>query len=252
MKKGIALFFLSLFSTTLQAQDDLKVYNVGYGYFNVFLISVNGNFLMIDSGIAGKEQKIIKKIKKMKRLSIDPSQIKLILLTHVHGDHAGGAAYFQKKLEIPVLIHKNEAAIAEKGKIGELTIGTPKKKLAEWVKKRAHHTFPAFTPDLVLEEDTLPLALYGFPGKLIHAGGHTSGSIFYALNDIIFIGDLLRGRLLPFFRRKPAYHFFADDKDYVYAILSDLVEKKYQTYFVGHGGPLNKKDIQQFLKTCPL
>jgi len=247
MKRGIILIFLALLGTKLLAQNDLKVYNVGYGYFNVFLLTTQGKHIMIDSGIAGNEMKIMKNLK---RLGIDISQVELLILTHVHGDHAGGAAYFQQKYGIPVLVHKNEVAIAEKGIIDHLTIGTPKKKLAEWVKKRAHYKFPAFSPNVVLETKTLALTPYGFPGRLVHAGGHTSGSLCYALGDSIFIGDLLRGQLL--FRMKPANHFFADNKESVYSILYKLLEKEYQTYFVGHGGPLKKENVKQFLEKNPL
>jgi len=246
MNNWHVLFVLLILSTIdMQSQENVKVYEVGYGYFNVFLVSANGNNFMIDSGIAGKEQKIIKNLK---RLGIEASQIKLLLVTHVHGDHAGGAAYFQKNYGVPVLIHKNEMAIAERGEIGELTIGTPKKKLAEWVKKRAHYEFPAFTPDIVIEEDTTSLTGFGFPGQIVHIGGHTSGSIIYSIGDTIFTGDLLRGQILPFFRKRPAYHFFANDKEKVYCILKKLIEEHYQTYYVGHGGPLRKEAIRKFLE----
>ncbi|MGD1840494.1 MAG: MBL fold metallo-hydrolase [Thermonemataceae bacterium] len=248
VKIQLTLLFLSFIASPLKAQvEDLKVNAIGYGYYNAFLLSANGKHLMIDSGVEGKEEKIIKKIK---HLGVDPQDISLLIITHVHGDHVGGAAFFQKHYNIPVMVHTKETAIAESGRIAELKVGTQKKKLAEWVKKRAHDEFPAFTPDILLEEDTLGLEQYGFPGKIFFVGGHSSGSIVLAIGEHIFAGDLLRGGLLC--RKRPAYHFFAHNQKVLANTLNGLMKQPYQTYYVGHGGPLKKQAIEKFLKKNPL
>lgn len=130
----------------LKAQEPIfKIHNIGHGYYNAFLVSNKGKYIMIDSGVEGKEDRIVRNIGS---LGISPDSISLLIITHVHGDHVGCAKFFQETYNIPVLIHQNEYEVAKRGKIDELRIGTPKKKLAQLVKKRAHYFFPAFIPDI--------------------------------------------------------------------------------------------------------
>jgi glyoxylase-like metal-dependent hydrolase (beta-lactamase superfamily II) len=67
---------------------------------------------MIDGGPPNS----IKKFKKyMNELSIDPSEIQLIVLTHADFDHTGSAKDFQELTGAKVLIHKNESKNLKEG-----------------------------------------------------------------------------------------------------------------------------------------
>ena len=241
----IILFAVSLFigAKGLKAQEPrFEIHNVGHGYYNAFLVSNNGKHILIDSGVEGKEDKIVRNIK---HLGISPDSISLLIITHVHGDHVGCAKFFQETYHIPVLIHQNEYEVAKRGKIDELIIGTPKKKLAELVKKRAHYYFPAFTPDIIMDKDTLLLKQYGLNGRIFLVAGHSLGSIAIEMGESVFIGDLLRGCIIS--RKRPAFHFFSIDNKGLVEAIKELIDKNYQNYYVGHGGPLKKSAIEKFL-----
>lgn len=226
------------------AQDAITIHSVGYGYYNAYLIAQGKNLLLIDVGIHGKEDKLERNIQEA---GFSPKDIDLIILTHAHGDHVGGAAHFQNKYQIPVLLHKNEQFVAQRGTIDSLKIGTSKVKLARLVRKRAHRHFPSFIPDIVMQEDTLHLDRFGFSGKVVVVEGHTPGSIIVVFSNTVFVGDLLRGGLLPFARKHPEYHFFAEDVSVVNLTLAKLLKEDFTTWYVGHGGPLKKDAVYQLL-----
>lgn len=51
---------------------------------NAFVLKANGKTILVDSGLG------VNLIKNLKILKIDPKQVNVILLTHMHGDHIGG------------------------------------------------------------------------------------------------------------------------------------------------------------------
>ena len=232
------------------AQQNAEVYPVGYGYYNAYLVKFKGQALLVDTGIHGKEKRLEKNIKKA---GVNPEDITCIVLTHAHGDHVGGAARFQERYDTPVILHKGGLVAATRGTIYPLRIGTPRVKLAKFIRKRTHRHFPAFSPNIIMQEDTMHLQEYGFEGaSLIAVGGHSAGSLIVSFGNIVFAGDLLRGSLVPGFRKKPAYHFFADEKAEVYDRILKLLEQDYDVWYVGHGGPLGTSKIRDYVLDHPL
>jgi len=66
----------------------LEVYQINLGAVNAFLIA-GKSLTLVDTGYKGSEQKIVQAIQKIDR-SID--ELKQIIITHHHPDHAGSAA----------------------------------------------------------------------------------------------------------------------------------------------------------------
>ena len=58
-----------------------------------YLIYRPGEAILVDSGNKGSEEKILKTLK---GLGLEPGMLKLLILTHVHFDHAGSAAKTQR------------------------------------------------------------------------------------------------------------------------------------------------------------
>jgi metallo-beta-lactamase class B len=59
----------------------------------VYALTTSAGIILIDSGYANEVEGVL--IAQMKMVGLDPAQVKTIILTHGHGDHFGGAAYFQ-------------------------------------------------------------------------------------------------------------------------------------------------------------
>ena len=74
---------------------------------HVYLVQGSESCVLIDAGVGIEEERILATIEAD---GIDPSTISHLFLTHTHSDHAGGAAWFKKKLGLKVCASKVEAA----------------------------------------------------------------------------------------------------------------------------------------------
>jgi len=130
---------------------------------NCFIISGNGkDAVIIDP--AGQYPTIKNKLEESGltgRLSV--------LLTHAHFDHIGAVSRFQSD-GAEVYLHSDD-----EDKIAVQPFGM---KIA------------SFTPDKILEDGQI-LNLANLNIKIIHTPGHTSGSVCFLINDMLFSGDTL-------------------------------------------------------------
>jgi len=71
-----------------------NVYAIGNAGLVAYVISTSDGLIMIDSSRPNfLETQLLPGFQK---LGLDPSKVKMILITHGHADHFGGAAYFQE------------------------------------------------------------------------------------------------------------------------------------------------------------
>ena len=70
-----------------------NIYGVGCKFVMTYLIDTGDGLILIDSGFDSVMWMILENIRK---LGFDPKDIKLLLLTHGHYDHIGGARYIQE------------------------------------------------------------------------------------------------------------------------------------------------------------
>ncbi len=66
---------------------------------NAVLLVANGTRVLVDAGLSAREL-----ARRMALLGEDPNSLDGILITHEHGDHAGGLRVLMKDLECPVFI----------------------------------------------------------------------------------------------------------------------------------------------------
>jgi hydroxyacylglutathione hydrolase len=106
-------------------------------------------------------------------------KVEKILLTHGHIDHAGGAAELKEKLGVPIVgPHRGDAYLLKELATRGLAFGITDAR--------------NFEPDTWLDHgDEIEAA--GFDFKVIHAPGHSPGSVvlFNAENKFAFMGDVL-------------------------------------------------------------
>lgn len=72
---------------------------------NATLVAAADTLLMIDCGFPRREVEA-----RLARLDINPADIDAILVTHEHGDHAGGVAVLSRSYDIPVVLTHGTAA----------------------------------------------------------------------------------------------------------------------------------------------
>src|SRR2546427_2894961 len=177
------------------------VYRVPARAANTYLVEAPRGLVLVDSGLPGSENGILKAIAKLGK---KPSDLKLVLLTHRHLDHIGSAAALKKRTGAKLASHPFEKPYAA----GTLVIQAPSAwslygrvvrklttleywtlKLFRIIKFQSAHVDLAADEESVLEEA-------GLDGSVVWTPGHTKGSVTLFLNhsSVAIVGDLLPAR----------------------------------------------------------
>jgi glyoxylase-like metal-dependent hydrolase (beta-lactamase superfamily II) len=170
-----------------------EVYIVGSGLYgfglssrydcNVYLIDGSGELALVDSGcgLGGKEIET-----NIAEHGFEVSQVRKILLTHCHADHAGGAAYFRRTYGSVIYVPAEEVTVLEA--LDRVPLTTAK----EWDLYPADYQAEPCTADVALSHDTViscgTLAIHS-----ILTPGHSRGSTCFLLSGsqgkVLFSGD---------------------------------------------------------------
>jgi glyoxylase-like metal-dependent hydrolase (beta-lactamase superfamily II) len=166
------------------------IYQISLGSVNTFIIEDKG-LTLIDTGSKNSADKIFRSIEKSGK---NPLDIKQIILTHCHPDHAGSVAEIQKRLQIPVWAHVEDASLIEKG----IALRTPMHLTPgaiNWLINTIFIKPAGSTIEAVKVEETLnDRDLIPFAGgvQVIHTPGHSAGHIALLVKEegLLIAGDL--------------------------------------------------------------
>lgn len=199
------------------------------GNGNCYIISQDGNAVLVDTSLEKYRDKILNACK--------PYKMRLLVLTHGHIDHAQNAAFLAKELNIPIAMHKADANLISDNNAQKLHAHTLPGKLVLKVSVDStfKEPFPSFTPDVFLSEgDTLEE--YGISAKIMELPGHTDGSIALDIDQkALIVGDALMNMFYP--TVSMLYHDRAEMLKSAERI-SSLGER--MIYF-GHGKPIKNR-----------
>ena len=207
-----------------------KIIPFKLGLTSCYLI-IGQDIVMIDSGMPNK-LRLFKKV--LAKHKIDPSRIKLIVLTHSHFDHCGSASEIRDLTGAKIAVHESERDCLEQGKVlvpkGVNLWGKITKPLVFSFKI----AFPKFTPDILLGNEPYPLSEFGIDGHIIHTPGHTSGSVSVMLDSgEAFVGCMAHNGF-PF-RRRPGLPVYAQDINAIKENWKTLIDKGITFVYPGHG-----------------
>ena len=163
----------------------------------------------------------------------DKYEMKLIVLTHVHFDHAENAAELSKRYGVPVAIHPKDEELFESfdkqplkssGVVGTVVLGMSLKVLKNT---------PVERPDnLIFVGEGEDLSAYGFNARVIELPGHTLGSIGVDVEEKhLLVGDALDNWLRP-----GVGHLFYD-RDAIEKSAEKIRAMGDRTIWYGHGKP---------------
>lgn len=155
----------------------MNVVPFSYDSTNYYLVQVADGWLMIDCGWAGTFPKLAHRLK---QIGVVLSEIKFLVLTHLHPDHAGLAQDI-KEHGARLLLHECQVPF-----VGELR---------KYFKP--HHNFKEISPEcntvVTGAQSRAFLKAIGIDGELVQTPGHSPDSISLIIDgSCAFTGDLPR------------------------------------------------------------
>lgn len=202
-----------------------------------YLWADDDELTLIDAGPIGAGRTIADAVTALGRA---PSDVRRVVLTHFHEDHAGGAAEFAALSGAEVLAHRLETPVIRGEAPG------PPPALEDWevpIHAAARAQLPPGDPaplEHVTELSDGDVLGLGDGARVVHVPGHTPGSIALHLpaHGVLFTGDTVAaapdtGAVLP--------GVFNLDRALLLASFRRLADLDTQVACFGHGAPLTDR-----------
>ncbi len=192
---------------------------------NCYIVSSGDSAVLIDTASGEGYDTVFEECKKY--------PLRLIVLTHVHFDHAENAAKLSRYFDVPVAFHEADAELFDNysaqplmsyGIVGRVVLGMSLKVLRD-----TKIEVPEKTIHLTEGDD---LSSYGIDAKIICLPGHTKGSVGVDVEGkSLFVGDALDNWIKP-----ATGHLYSDMEELKKSAgkISALGER---TLYYGHGKP---------------
>lgn len=133
---------------------------------NCYILKKDDELLVIDPGYSPR--RIIEKID-----SLEGCKLMGILLTHGHFDHIGAVDALVNNYHCPVYGCKDDEDLFAEGRIA------------------VHYNNGVFVRNRITWLESEKLSIGKFDIKVLYTPGHTSGSVMFIIDDVLFSGDTL-------------------------------------------------------------
>jgi hydroxyacylglutathione hydrolase len=220
------------------------VHPIRLGPTNCFLVRGDAAAVLVDTSTPGSERGFLKALA---RLDVKPSAVRCIVATHCHADHVGSLKAIREITGAPVVMHKLDAPIVERGE-RRIPPGTTGWGKALRVLFRAFGGLARYEPckpDMTIDAD-MSLGPFGIAAHVIPTPGHTAGSLSVILeNGEALVGDLaMNGFPL---RAGPGIPAFAEDVAQVYSSWWKVLTAGAETIYPAHGKPFPANRLRDIL-----
>lgn len=221
-----------------------KIYDIQLGINHCYLIQ-GEEIVMMDAGVAKKIRQFKKQLKK---LNIEPQDIKLIVVSHAHFDHVGSLADIAECTGAKVAVHKLDRENLESGRSevpkgisrwGRISIKLLKPFMKEII-------VPGVIPDIIIKDDEYSLEPYGIKGKIIHTPGHTMGSLSIILDSGDAFVGCMSHNMFPFTVR-PRTPIFAGYPDILNESWKKLMALNPKMIYPGHGKSFPAEKMNRYI-----
>lgn len=143
-----------------------RLYQISLGAVNAFVVEDDG-LTLVDTGLPGSTDKIFAALQKEGK---NPADIKRIILTHLHTDHAGNAADIKQRVNARVYAHREDARLLEQGVSDRpmtLTPGITNKFIYQlFIKSAGSVVRPVAVEEKLSDGDVIPLLSFTRPATV--------------------------------------------------------------------------------------
>jgi hydroxyacylglutathione hydrolase len=218
-----------------------QVVPINLGMVNAYLIK-SRKPILVDSGLHGSSDKILKRISSE---GINPKDVSLIIITHAHSDHTGSLKELEEATGAKVAAGKRDSDYLAHGMNFPVYSRNPLFKIVSWFLPRIN-VDGGVTPDIIIDSET-ELGEYGVQGKIIPTPGHTQGSLSVVLDSgEAIVGDLVSG---GFFRKKKLqYPHFIHNQRILEESIKKIIDHNPRIIYTGHGGPFDIEGVRKKFK----
>ena len=222
--------------------DKTEILQLKLAWSNVFLIK-GKQLTLIDAGSGGDWNNLNLALKD---LNLSAKDIKIVILTHGHADHAGLAKRLQEE-GAEVYIGRGDVAMLARGTNDELK---PTNFMARILKPMVNKPFELLTQMTEINGPTDLNFKIGSPIRVLPMPGHTPGSIVIILdNDQALVGDMMLGGSLggAIFTDSAGEHYYQDDLKKNHDNTKTLLKLGIKKFYLGHGGPVLRSSVEQWI-----
>lgn len=222
-----------------------KVLPIGLGATRTYLVSGKGGYLLIDGGYRVWKRWFFTCLK---RAGVQPQQIRLAVITHVHSDHVGTLAAVKTRCGCAVAVHNREARLLSSAKV---VIPPGTNRLGRLVKKITDR-FPGATSRLcafgpvaadIRITGEVSLEELGFEARIIPTPGHTTGSVsVLTAAGNAFVGDIAVN--MPLLGTQRYASPFGYSPDEMATSLWHLTQQGARRIYPAHGRPFDARQLK--------
>lgn len=210
---------------------------------NSWLIMNGDHSILVDAGYSGKindfEHFLVEN-------GLKPRDVKLIVMTHAHFDHACGLREIKELTGGKVVVNEYDAGFLNEG-FCPIPKGTRwYSGILSWLGRHLLFGIGKYTavkPDIVLKIK-LDLNRYGIDGYILPTPGHTAGSQSLIIGEHAFVGDTMFGMF-----RNTVFPPFADDVPALLKSWQYLLDTGCEKFYPGHGKVIDRETLERTLKS---
>jgi glyoxylase-like metal-dependent hydrolase (beta-lactamase superfamily II) len=220
------------------------LWRVKIKFVNAYLLDTGDGLALIDTGIPDSAPTILEAVRSIGR---QPADVRHILVTHCHVDHAGSLAEMKRQTGAPATMHPVDAAMVREGKARRPLHPAPgllNALISRFVMAIAKNAIePAEIEHEAHDGETLPVGL-----RAIHVPGHCAGQLAFLWPEhggVLIAADAASN--VFGLGLSPVY----EDLDEGRRSLSKLAALGFEVACFGHGNPILWGASRRFAQMWP-